>query len=281
MTAATGPRPQLLADGLGMVESARWHGGQAWFADWTNGRIHRVEVGSGAVEMVAAVASLPLCFDFVGDELMVFDSAAGRVLRGPVGAALKPWSDVSRVGRVGNEIVAMPDGGCYLNFGNFDPSKGFPTTPSGTLAHVDPRGAARVVAEGLAFPNGMAVSADASTLIVAESHAGRLTAFSIGSDGSLTDRRIWAELPGSAPDGISLAPSGDCWFADVPNQQVVCVSEGGREPTRVIALDRGGFSCAVSPDGAQLLVVAADWADGAGMSDPNHDWSGTAWVFDL
>ena len=272
---------RVLARGLGLVESARWHGGDAWFSDWLSGIIYRVAVGSGEVSRVAVIPSLPLCFDFVGDDLVVLDSAGSRVLRGPVGGALVPWADLSPLGTVGNEIVGLADGGCYLNLGNFDPAVGFPTSPTGVIAYLDPSGAARVVADQLAFPNGMAVSADATTLIVAESHAGRLTGFGIGPDGALGARRVWAQVADSAPDGISLAPSGECWYADVPNRQVVCVAEHRTEPTRVIGLDRGGFSCAVSPDGRQLLVVGADWANGAGMVDPNHDWDGLALVIDL
>lgn len=273
------PTGRVLARGLGLLESARWHAGEPWFSDWSSGTVYRAR--ASGLEVMARVPSLPLCFDFVGDELVVFDSASRRLLRGRVGGAQVPWADVSQVGGAGNEIVAVADGGCYLNVGNFDPAQGFPTTPTGSVVHVDRTGGARVVADGLAFPNGMAVTPDGSVLIVAESHAGRLTAFTIGADGALTDRRVWAAIDGSAPDGISLAPSGECWYADVPNQQAVCVAEGATEPSRVIALDRGGFSCAVSPDGTRLFAVGADWANGAGMVDPNHDWDGTAWVFDL
>jgi len=276
------PSGRRLAQGLGLLESARWHDGRPWFADWLSGTIYRGGAsGASGVEAMAQVKSLPLCFDFIGDDLVVLDSAGGRVLRGPVGGDLRVWADVAALGSVGNEIVALPDGGCYLNLGNFNPAEGFPTTPCGTIAHLDASGAGRVVADGLAFPNGMAVSPDAGTLIVAESHAGLLTAFRIDADGALSDRRVWAEVPRSAPDGISLAPSGACWYADVPNEQAVCVAEHGTEPTRVIGLDRGGFSCAVSPDGAQLLVVGAEWANGAGFGNPDHEWDGTAWVFDL
>lgn len=281
MDTHSNPAGRVLARGLGLVESARWHAGDAWFSDWLSGTIYRVAMASGEVSTVATIPSLPLCFDFIGDDLVVLDSAASRVLRGPVGGPLVPWADLAPLGAVGNEIVGLDDGGCYVNLGNFDPAEGFPTTPTGAIAYIDPAGSARIVADQLAFPNGMAVSADVSTLIVAESHAGRLTGFSIGPEGTLAARRVWAQVPDSAPDGIGLAPSGECWYADVPNQQVVCVAEHGTEPTRVIGLDRGGFSCAVSPDGRQLLVVGAEWANGAGMVDPHHDWDGLALVIDL
>jgi sugar lactone lactonase YvrE len=119
--------------------------------------------------------------------------------------------------------------------------------------HLVRDGQVRQVAGGLAFPNGMAVLAGA--LVVAESHGHRLTAFDIGADGSLGARRVWAEVEGSAPDGICV--DGDTvWYADVPNRCCVRVAEGGEVLDRV-ELDRGGFACAIG-DGT-LYIVAAEF----------------------
>jgi sugar lactone lactonase YvrE len=110
----------------------------------------------------------------------------------------------------------------------------------------------------------MAVTPDGSTLIVAESHGQRLTAFSITEDGSLADRRVWADLgDAAAPDGICLDADGACWYADVPNQHCVRVAEGGRVLATVDA-DRGCFACMLGgDDGRTLYVVANNWQDGA------------------
>jgi sugar lactone lactonase YvrE len=98
---------------------------------------------------------------------------------------------------------------------------------------------------------------------VAESHAGRLAAFDIEPDGSLVNQRVWAEVEGSAPDGICADASGAIWYADVPNKECVRVREGGEVLQRV-ALDRGGFSCALS-DTATLYALTADFSDPAAM----------------
>jgi sugar lactone lactonase YvrE len=105
----------------------------------------------------------------------------------------------------------------------------------------------------------MAVTADGATLLVAESHAGRLTAYRIEADGSLSRRRVWAAVEGSAPDGICLDPSGAVWYADVPNRECVLVREGG-EVARRISFTDGAFDCALGDDGT-LYTVTADYTD--------------------
>jgi sugar lactone lactonase YvrE len=110
----------------------------------------------------------------------------------------------------------------------------------------------------------MAVTPDGSTLLVAESYAGRITAFDIARDGDLSNRRVWAQVDDAAPDGICLDVEGALWFADVPHSCCVRVAEGGRVLDRV-ELDRGGFSCALGGrDGRTLYVVTAQWS---GLSD--------------
>src|SRR5712671_5203010 len=105
---------------------------------------------------------------------------------------------------------------------------------------------ARQVAAGLAFPNGMTVSGDNKTLIVGESYAKRLTAYEITDDGSLADRRVWAELGDGVPDGICIDDEGAVWYADVPNRRCVRV--------------RGGFACALGgPDRQTLYILATEW----------------------
>ena len=116
----------------------------------------------------------------------------------------------------GNELVVDGRGNTYVNGGGFDPMAGDPFAP-GIIALVTPDGSARQVADGLAFPNGMLVTSDNATLIVAESYAKRLSAFDIAADGSLSNRRVWADLGDGVPDGICLDAEGAVWYADVPN----------------------------------------------------------------
>jgi sugar lactone lactonase YvrE len=244
-----------------------------WFSDWTAGRIYRYVLGTGALELRAEVASMPLCFDPADEELFVFDATSGVVLRGAIGGELSAWADVSGLAAGGGNELLVHGERVYVNSGNFDPRKGFPDSPVGLIVCIDPDGSAHVVADSLAFPNGMAVSCDGSELIVAESHAGRLSAWTIADDGSLTDRRIWADLGEAAPDGISMAPDGTCWFADVPARAVVRVAEGGEVLAR-IALDRAAFSCAYSPENGILYTATAHWPGGARLFDPSHQWDG-------
>jgi sugar lactone lactonase YvrE len=106
----------------------------------------------------------------------------------------------------------------------------------------------------------MAITADGSTLLVAESYAGSLRAFDIGPDGELSNQQVWAHVEGAAPDGICIDAEGAAWFADVPNKRCVRVAEGG-EVLDVVNVDRGCFACTLGgTDGRTLFIVAADWA---------------------
>ena len=135
----------------------------------------------------------------------------------------------------------------------------------GIIAPLGPDGPARQVADGIAFPNGMAVTPDNSTLIIAESHGKRLTALDITADGSLSNRRVWADLGDGVPDGICLDAEGAVWYGDVPNRRCVRVREGG-EVLQTIELDRGCFACALGgPDRTTLFMIATVWNGPANM----------------
>jgi sugar lactone lactonase YvrE len=165
-----------------------------------------------------------------------------------------------------NEIVVDGRGNAYLNGGGFDLMAGEPFAP-GIVAVLTTDGAARQVADGIAFPNGMAVTPDNSTLIVAESYAKRLSAFDIEADGGLSNRRVWADLDDGVPDGICIDEENAVWYADVPNERCVRVREGG-EVLQTIELDRGCFACALGgDDGRTLFMMAAKWAGPANMFD--------------
>jgi sugar lactone lactonase YvrE len=237
---------RVLVEGLVFGESARWHEGRLWVCDWGTGEV--IAVGAdGATEVVVLVPSYPLCIDWLPDGRMLAVSGAdGRLLRLEPDGRLATHAELGELssGRW-NEVAVDCRGNAYVNGG------------AGVIARVDAHGAAEVVATGLAFPNGMVVTPDGSTLIVAESHAGRLTAFDISPDnGTLAGRRVWAALGDGAPDGIAL-DDGALWYADVPHQRCVRVTEGG-EVLDQVEVDRGCFSCAVSDDGT-LFIVATEW----------------------
>jgi sugar lactone lactonase YvrE len=193
-----------------------------------------------------------ICFDWLHDGRMVIVSShhAALLRRGPDGTLVR-HADLSAISRGWNEIVVDGRGNAYLNAGGFDLMAGEKFTPGmGAVALVTPDGAVRRVAEGFAFPNGMAVTADNSTLIVAESHGKRLTAFDIAADGSLSNRRIWAELGDGVPDGICIDAEGAVWYGDVPNKRCVRVREGG-DVLQTITFVRGRTSLRAGQGGSR------------------------------
>lgn len=252
-------QPQLLMTGIAFGESPRWHDDRLWFADWSAEQLIAVDL-SGRSEVVARVHSFPFCLDWLpSGELLIVSGAERRLLKLERDRAFSTYADLKPISDKGwNEIVIDGRANAYVNGGGFDLKAGEPFAP-GVIALVTPDGVARQVADGIAFPNGMAVMPDNSTLVVAESYAARLTAFEIGADGALFNRRVWAELSEAAPDGICIDASGAVWYADVPNKRCVRVREGG-EVLDQVELDRGCFSCALGgPVGSTLFIVAREW----------------------
>jgi len=246
-------------DGIVFGESPRWHEDRLWFSDWGAGRVFSVASGSPA-NVEVEHHSFPMCIDFLPDgRLLVVSSAGPCVLVRDDTGSLARYADLSPLStKPWNDIVVDGRGNAYVNNIGFD-FPGGEFSP-GLIALVTPEGRVAPVAEGLAFPNGMAVTEDDSTLIVAESYAERLTAYEIAEDGSLSDRREWAATPGDHPDGICLDATGAVWYADVSAKHCVRVLEGG-ERLATVDLDRGAFACALSR-GAEpgLYVVGQDWA---------------------
>jgi sugar lactone lactonase YvrE len=244
-------------DGVVFGESPRWHDGQVWFSDWGANQVIMLDA-DGSHEVVT-VPSFPMCIDFLPDgRLLVVDSARRRLLRREPDGSLVQHADLSGISeKPWNDIVVDDRGNAYVNTIGFDfPGGEF---APGLVVLVTPEGNVDRVADDLAFPNGMAISSDGATLIVAESYANRLTAYDIGSDGGLSNRRVWAETPGDHPDGICMDAEGAVWYADVGNQHCVRVREGG-EVLATVGLDRGAFACALSRgEDPHLFVVCQTW----------------------
>src|SRR5437016_914090 len=138
---------------------------------------------------------------------------------------------------------------------------------SGMIAVLGSDGSARRVADDLAFPNGMHIAPDGSTLLVGESYAKRLTAFDIAGDGTLSNRRVWADLGDGVPDGICMDAENAVWYADVPNMRCVRVREGG-DVLATVEIDRGCFACALGgTDRSTLFMTANQWRGPARMFD--------------
>lgn len=245
-------------DGIVFGESPRWRDGRLWLSDWGAGRVFSV-AADGTPTVEAEVASFPMCIDFLPDgRLLVVSSADRLVLRREPDGTLVPHADLAPVStKPWNDIVVDGRGNAFVNSIGFDFPEG--EFAPGIVVLVSPDGKVTQVADGLAFPNGMAVTADESTLIVAESYAEQLTAFDIAADGTLGNRRVWATTPGDHPDGICLDATDALWYADVGNQHCVRVREGG-DVLATVDLDRGAFACALSRVAdPQLFVVGQEW----------------------
>jgi sugar lactone lactonase YvrE len=252
----------LLADRV-FGESARWHDDRLWFSDWGTNEI--IAVGpDGKSEVITEIpGAFPFCFDWRPDgTLLVVAGREGRLLRHEPDGSLVTHADLSDLATTCNEIVVDGRGNAYVNGGSADFERG--EFPPGIIALVTPAGSVRPVAGGIAFGNGMAVTPDGSTLIVAESHGRRLSAFDIEPDGSLSGRRVWADLGEGVPDGICVDADGCVWYADVPNKCCVRVREGG-EVLATLRHDRACYSCVLGgPGGRTLFAVAARYR---GMQD--------------
>jgi len=246
---------ELFATGLQMGESPRWHDGRFWMCDWVAGEILAFDADANR-EVVARVEGLPFSIDWLPDGRMVTTTSNGVV----VGVDLEPYG---AAGQPFNEVVVDGAGRVWVDMPGSMP---WEESKPGHVSVVLPDGTSRRAADDVWFPNGLVVLGD-DTLVLAESHADRLTAWTITDDGDLVDRRVWADLgPGSAPDGICADTDGAIWYASVPGERCTRVAEGG-EVLETVAADRGCFACMLGgADGCTLFIVANRY-DGQGASD--------------
>ena len=255
----------LMTD-IAFGESPRWHDGRLWFSDWGAQEVVAVDP-EGHSEVIVRVdfPSFPMCIDFLPDErLLIVSGRDGLLLRREPDGSLVTHADLSSLSsHPWNDIVVDGRGNTYINNAGFEfPGGEF---APGTIAVLTPAGPAREVADAIAFPNGMAVTPDNSTLICAESYGKRLTAFDIAADGGLSNRRVWADLGDGVPDGICVDAEGAVWYGDVPNKRCVRVSEGG-EVLQTLELDRGCFACTLGgTDNSTLFIVGQEWSGPANM----------------
>ncbi len=247
---------RALLSGRGLVESPRWQGDRLFFSDWSAGEVIAVDL-AGRSEVIARVKSLPLCTAFLPDgRQVIVSSQDGRLLRREPDGFLVTHAELGVPGW--NDIVADGRGNAYVNRVGFDMMAGEEFKP-GFVDLVTADGSVRDVADDIALPNGMAVTADNSTLIVADSYRHQLVAFDIEDNGGLSRQRTWADLGDAAPDGICVDEQDAVWYADVPHKRCARVAEGGAV-LQTVELDRGGFACALGgPGRTTLFIVAAEW----------------------
>ena len=245
----------VLADGFGFVEGPRWHNGQLWFADIPNGRVHALDM-YGNLSTVIEVPGGPSGMGWLPDgRLLVTAVRERKLMRLDAVGELVEHADLTGIATGHcNDMVVDDNGRAYVgNFG-FDLGEELarvgdegvlglmrePELPTAALASVDPYGNVAVAATGLRFPNGMIITPDGKALIVAESLGQRLTAYDIDSDGSLTNRRVWAMTPpDTGPDGICLDADGAAWVAVGGGEYSACLrmAEGGEILDRIETTD--------------------------------------------
>jgi sugar lactone lactonase YvrE len=223
-----------------------------WFAHWGTEKIVAVDLDGTSEVVGCGPPGFGWSIGWLPDGRLLVTGE--RLARRESDGSMVSHADLTGLSGDWNEIVVDGRGNIYVNGGcDFDPGEGL---PPGIIALVTPDGAVRQVADGIAFPNGMVVTPDNSTLIVAESFAGTLTAFDIGPDGGLSNRRLWAE--GVGPDGIALDAEGAVW-AQTDGNACVRIRAGG-QVLDTIELDRSPFACMLGgPDGRTLFILAAEW----------------------
>lgn len=264
-----GQKAQVLMSGVAMGESPRWHENRLWFSDWGAQEIVTVDSYGKSEVAVRAPFGLPFCIDWLHDgRLLVVSGRQGVVLRRERDGSLVTHADLHGPAGMGwNEIVVDGRGNIYINGGS-------------GIVLLTPDGSVRQVADDIAFPNGMAITPDNLTLIIAESYGKKLTSFDIAADGSLSNRRVWAALGDGVPDGICIDADGAVWYADVPNKRCMRVREGG-EVLETVTCDRGCFACMLG--GAEkktLFIIATEWRGMDKMAEVAQERTGQVLTYE-
>jgi sugar lactone lactonase YvrE len=242
---------------LGFPEGPRWHDGRLWFSDFGDCVVRSVDVG-GRITEAAQVSARPSGLGWAPDgSLLVVSMGDRKVLRFR-GGRMVGLADLSGFAEFScNDMVVDARGNAYVGHFGFDLLARPPQPKLASLIFVRADGSVSLAAPDLAFPNGVVLSPDGRTLIVAETFAARLTAFDVAADGTLSGRRVFAALPGRSPDGICIDREGAIWVADAAANQCVRVRDGG-EVTDVVTTTQRCYACVLGgPDGRTLFLCTA------------------------
>ena len=246
---------QALVPGLAFPEGPRWRDGKLWFSDIHGLDIIASDLG-GRREVIASVAESPSGLGWTADGKLLAVSMNNRRLLRMEAEGFVLHADLSSLANGPcNDMVVTPAGRAYVgNFG-FDMWAGAARAPA-SIIKVEPDGSAAIAADGLEFPNGMVITPDGKSLIVAESYANRLTRFDIAADGSLSNRRIFADLPGVVPDGICLDAEGAVWVGHARAPQCLRVFDGGKIDTIIhTAEGRHDYACMLGGAERRTLLL--------------------------
>lgn len=270
----------VVADGFTYLEGPRWHDDTLWFADFYSHGVYRIDA-KGKAEQVVHVDQQPSGLGWLPDgRMLVVSMKDRRVLRQETGGHLVVHADLwHQCDGHANDMVVAPNGNAYVgNFG-YDLMGGADHKDTGIVL-VRPDGSSQIVAEGLAFPNGMVITPDQKKLIVNELFGNRISQFEVHADGTLGQRNDFASFGDLGaepdvgkrlsnariiPDGLALDAEGAVWFADTLHRRAVRIAEGGRILDEVSTGEEGVFAVALGgADGKTLFMCTApDWDEGA------------------
>lgn len=243
---------RILVDGLVFPEGPRWHEGQLWVSDMWDFCVYRIGM-DGIYERVCDVPHRPSGLGFLKDGAPVVVSMIDRKLMRISGAQLVEYADLKRLASADlNDLVVDDEGRVYAgNFG-YDLFGGAEHA-LGNLIRVDTDGSAHVVADELDFPNGAVIKDSGRTLVVAETWSNRLTAFDRHQDGSLSNRRVYAELGERSPDGICLDSEGAIWVSCFNTGEFIRVLDGGLVTDRVFYENKRAIACQLGGEDGRTL----------------------------
>lgn len=265
---ASADKLELLIDGLSFGEGPRWHEGRLFFSDFYTHRVLAIAPG-GSAETIAEVPQRPSGLGWLPDGRLLIVSMVDRCLMVKDQAGLKRYADLSGIaGGPCNDMVVDSKGRAYVgNFG-FDRWAGQSERPA-CLARVDPDGRVSRAAEDLLFPNGTVITPDGKTMVIGETQGHRLTAFDIAADGTLSNRRVFAQLDAIFPDGICLDAEGAIWVADARGGNgVVRVFQGGRIERRIaVGAQRYAYACMLGGDERRTLFICTNSGSGPEIAD--------------
>ena len=248
----------VLLDGLVFPEGPRWHDGKLWFSDIHAYKVMAVDL-EGRSEVVASVPQHPSGLGFLPDGHLLVVSVLDRLLLRLDPDGLHTHADLNVLDSVlPNDMVVNEDGRAYIGDVAFEISAGPPRPGNVILVTAD--GNVRLAAEGLSYPNGMVITPDGKTLIVAETIGRRLTSFDIAPDGSLSGRRPFADLAtgaigGAHPDGICLDAEGAVWASSPPTSEFVRVREGGDITHRIPVPGKWAVACMLGGEDRRTLFL--------------------------
>ncbi|MGK2915461.1 MAG: SMP-30/gluconolactonase/LRE family protein [Porticoccaceae bacterium] len=241
-----------LADGFVFLEGPRWHGGKLWVSDMFGNTVYTV-AADGKKEAMATLPNRPSGLNFMPDGSVVIVSMADRKLMRLKDGKLSEYADLSGLLKYDiNDSVCAPNGNIYVGTFGYDVFAHETPKPA-TLTLVTTDGKARTVAEDIHFPNGAVIGNNGKTLIIAETFVHRLSAFDIQADGSLINRRIFADLKTYTPDGICLDKEGAVWVAAFEQGEFIRVLDGGEITHKI---DTGGLravACNLGGDDGRTL----------------------------